>query len=72
MSKMKQVFIAFGNCPDHGAQYFYAFDDPDEAMLFVEKAEAHDDDAVNDWTIITLTNKTAEGAYAEHRAWVEE
>jgi len=69
---MTQVFIAVGECADYACSYVYAFTDPDEAMQFVEWAQAHDDDAVTHWDILTETFGTAKSTYDRHRKWVEE
>jgi len=68
--QQQQVFLATGWNGDY-PQYFYPFTDPDEAMQFVELAQAHVDD-VDRWEIITETVRTARQTYDAHRAWVEE
>jgi hypothetical protein len=67
---MTQVFLAIGKT-DHDCTYIYAFTDPDEAMEFVELAQAHKDD-VDSWEILTETVGTAKDIYYRHRKWVEE
>jgi hypothetical protein len=69
---MTQVFVVVGECADHACSYVYAFTDPDEAMEFVELVQAHDDDAVTHWDIVTETVGTAKDIYYRHRKWVEE
>lgn len=75
----RQVFIAIGyesvqadGSDFDDVRYLYAFDDPDEAMQFVEWAQSHNDDAVDRWEIVTEVMRTAKGAYDTHRAWVED
>ena len=68
---MSQVFIVVGECADYACSYVYAFTDPDEAMQFVEWAQAHDDD-VDRWEILTETVRSARQTYDRHRKWVEE
>ncbi len=73
---MTQAFIVLGKIGtnDHHADevsYVYAFTDPDEAMEFVELAQAHKDD-VDSWEILTETIGTAKDVYYRHRKWVEE
>jgi hypothetical protein len=65
-----QVFLAYGWLGDY-PHYVYAFDDPDEAMQFVEWVQEHNDD-VDRWEIITETVRSARQTYDAHRAWVEE
>ena len=75
---MTQVFIVLGKTDTHEwgvdtekVSYVYAFTDPDEAMEFVELAQAHKDD-VDSWEILTETVGTAKDIYYRHRKWVEE
>jgi hypothetical protein len=73
---MTQVFIVLGKVGtnDHLADeviYVYAFTDPDEAMEFVELAQAHEGD-VDSWEIVNETIGTAKDVYYRHRKWVEE
>jgi hypothetical protein len=75
---MTQIFIAVGKTDTHEwgvstekVSYVYAFTDPDEAMEFVELAQAHKDD-VDSWEILTETAGTAKDVYYRHRKWVEE
>ena len=65
-----QVFLAYGWHGDYPA-YVYPFDDPGEAMQFVEWAQDHNDD-VDYWEIITETVRTARATYDAHRRWVED
>ena len=74
----EQVFIVLGKTDTHkwgvdteAVSYVYAFTDPDEAMEFVELAQAHKDD-VDSWEIVTETVGTAKDIYYRHRKWVEE
>lgn len=65
-----QVFCVCGWLGDT-TPYIYLFDDPDEAMQFVEYAQAHDDD-VDRWEIVTETVRSARQVYDNHRKFVEE
>ena len=65
---MSQVFLAYGYNPDNGDEQFHAFDEPDEAMLFVERVEEYE---THNWTIITLNTNTAKEAMEDYSMWTE-
>lgn len=65
---MSQVFLAYGLNPDNGDEQFHAFDDPDEAMAFVEMVDTA---KTHDWTILTLNTQTAKQALEDYTMWHE-
>lgn len=65
---MSQVFLAYGHNPDNDDEQFHTFDDPDEAMAFVDIVERSQ---THSWTILTLNTQTAKQALEDYTMWLE-
>lgn len=65
------TFLAYGHNPDTGDEFFYAFDNPQEMLAFLDKIELYDDGTAMMWTSLALPAQKAEDAYADYIAWAD-